>query len=76
LPLVPKRWWPSVPYNRTSYNEFILWIKSLGLTSASWVIDVGANHGDFAQAASTVFPDAKILLIEPVSTLHAELKRR
>jgi FkbM family methyltransferase len=76
LPLVPKQWWPSVPYNRTSYNEFILWIKSLGLTSASWVIDVGANHGDFAQAASTVFPDAKILLIEPVSTLHTELERR
>jgi FkbM family methyltransferase len=76
LPLIPKRWWPSLPYNRTAYNEFILWIKSLGLPSASWVVDVGANHGDFAQAASTVFPNAKVLLIEPLPTLQAELKRR
>jgi FkbM family methyltransferase len=76
LPLIPKRWWQSVPNNRTAYNEFILWIKSLGLTSASWIIDVGANHGDFAQAASAVFPGAKILLIEPLPILQAELKRR
>jgi FkbM family methyltransferase len=76
LPLVPKDWWPSVPYNRTSYNEFVLWIKSLGLSSASWVVDVGANHGDFAQAASTIFPDAKVLLLEPLPILQGELKRR
>jgi FkbM family methyltransferase len=65
-----------VPHNRTSYNEFILWIKSLGLPSASWIVDVGANHGDFAQAASTVFPDASILLIEPVPILQSEIERR
>lgn len=76
LPIIPKRWWPSVPNNRTAYNEFILWIKSLRLSSASWVVDVGANHGDFAQAASTVFPNAKVLLIEPVPVLQAELKSR
>jgi FkbM family methyltransferase len=76
LPLVPKRWWRSVPNNRTAYNEFILWIKSIGLPSASWIVDVGANHGDFAQAASTVFPAAKILLVEPLPILQAELKRR
>lgn len=76
FPLIPKRWWLSLPYNRTAYNEFILWIKSLRLVSADWVLDVGANHGDFAQAASTVFPAAKILLIEPLPTLHTELQRR
>ncbi len=46
------------------------------LSSASWVIDVGANHGDFAQAASTVFPDAKVLLIEPLPSLQPELRER
>lgn len=76
LPLIPKSWWPSLPANRTAYNEFILWIKSLSLSSASWIVDVGANHGDFAQAASTVFPAAKILLIEPLPILQVELKRR
>jgi FkbM family methyltransferase len=76
LPLIPKRWWASLPHNRTAYNEFILWIKSLSLSSTEWVVDVGANHGDFAQAASTVFPDAKVLLIEPLPTLQKELQRR
>jgi FkbM family methyltransferase len=76
LPIIPKRWWPSAPNNRTAYNEFILWIKSLHLLSAGWVVDVGANHGDFAQAASTVFPNAKVLLLEPVPALQAELNRR
>lgn len=76
LPIIPKRFWPAVPTNRTLYNEFILWIKALGLSSVDWVVDVGANHGDFAQAASTVFPDAKVLLIEPLPNLQSELKNR
>jgi FkbM family methyltransferase len=76
LPLIPKRLWPGAPTNRTVYNEFILWIKALGLPSADWIIDVGANHGDFAQAASTVFPAAKVLLIEPLPQLQAELQDR
>jgi FkbM family methyltransferase len=76
LPIIPKQWWPSAPSNRTAYNEFILWIKSLRLRSTGWVVDVGANHGDFAQAASTVFPDAKVLLIEPLPILQVELNRR
>ena len=76
LPIIPKCLWPAVPTNRTLYNEFILWIKALGLPSACWIVDVGANHGDFAQAASTVFPDAKVLLIEPLPKLQSELKLR
>ena len=75
-PFIPKQWWPAFPHNRGAYNEFILWIKSLRLPSADSVVDVGANHGDFAQAVSTIFPDARILLVEPVPSLHAELQRR
>jgi FkbM family methyltransferase len=76
LPIISKKLCPGVPTNRTLYNEFILWIKALSLPSARWIIDVGANHGDFAQAASAVFPDAKVLLIEPLPSLQSELKDR
>ena len=39
-------------------------------------MDVGANHGDFSQAASALFPEARVLLVEPLPTLLAELQRR
>jgi FkbM family methyltransferase len=76
LPLIPKSFRPSAPANRSAYNQFILWIKRLGLPRAGWIVDVGANHGDFAQAASACHPDAQVLLVEPLPTLHQELERR
>lgn len=76
FPLIPKQLWRSAPFHRTSYNQFLLWIGRLHLQDVGQVIDVGANHGDFAQAASTLFPDARVLLVEPLPSLHPELERR
>jgi FkbM family methyltransferase len=76
LPLLPKSFWPGAPANRAAYNQFILWIKRLGLPRAGWIVDVGANHGDFAQAASACHPEAQVLLVEPLPVLHPELERR
>ena len=76
LPLIPKSLWPAAPYNRTLFNEFVAWINRLQLPEAKWVVDVGANHGDFSQAAGVLFPAAQMLLVEPLPTLHAELQRR
>jgi FkbM family methyltransferase len=76
LPLIPKRCWADAPYNRTAFNEFVSWINRLGLDNVRWVVDVGANHGDFAQAASAVHPDSQVLLVEPLPTLHPEITRR
>jgi FkbM family methyltransferase len=76
LPLLPKKFFDAPLHNRRAYNEFLTWIISLELKSVDWVIDVGANHGDFAEAATRVFPGTNILLIEPFSELHGELQRR
>lgn len=76
LPLIPKTLWPSAPHNRTWFNEFVLWIDRFQLPNVRQVVDVGANHGDFSQAASALYPEAKVLLAEPLQSLHAELQRR
>jgi FkbM family methyltransferase len=76
LPLIPKRLWPAAPYCRTSFNQFVLWIAKLQLPKVEWAVDVGANHGDFAQAVNAMFPAAKVLLVEPLSSLHRELEQR
>jgi FkbM family methyltransferase len=76
LPLIPKRCWPGVPHNRTAFNQFVAWVHRLQLDNVRWVVDGGANHGDFAQAASTVHPAAQVLLVEPLPVLHVELNRR
>ena len=75
-PLLPKSLFSLPLYNRGAYNEFLTWIHSLHLDSADWVVDVGANHGDFAEAVSAYFPNASVLLVEPLSQLHDELQRR
>ena len=71
LPLLPKTWQGDrAPYNRGAYNEFLLCLKSLGLpTETACVLDVGANHGDFARAASMSFPQAAVWLFEPLPGL-------
>jgi FkbM family methyltransferase len=76
LPLIPKSVWPSVPSNRSWFNQFVLWIDQLQLRNVRQVVDVGANHGDFSQAASALFPTAQVLLVEPLPALHDELRRR
>lgn len=75
-PLIPKRFWPEAPHNRTLFNQFVIWIDRLRLERVRSVVDVGANHGDFAQAASALFPETDVLLVEPLPILHAELERR
>lgn len=76
LPLIPKSLWKSAPRNREAFNQFILWIDRLALPEAERVVDVGANHGDFAQAAAALYPASQILLVEPLPMLHPELERR
>jgi FkbM family methyltransferase len=76
LPFLPKRLFALPVQNRGAYNEFVTWIYLLRLNSARWIVDVGANHGDFAEAATAFFPEANILLVEPVPQLHDELQRR
>lgn len=47
----------------------------MGLTNISTVFDVGANCGDFAQAAAACFPEAKVTLFEPLPSLWPRLHR-
>ena len=75
LPLFPKSLCPGSPANRGAYNTFIIWIKGLGLSSAKMIVDVGANHGDFSKAASTCFPEAEVLLVEPVPKMQRCLEQ-
>jgi FkbM family methyltransferase len=76
MPFLPKRLFNMPPHNRAAYNEFVTWIHLLRLNSARWIVDVGANHGDFAEAGATCFPEANILVVEPLPLLHDELRRR
>lgn len=75
LPLIPKRLSPALPRNRASYNEFVLWIRqSIHLREADIIFDVGANHGDFALAASVCYPRARVFLFEPLPVLRPVLE--
>lgn len=74
LPILPRALLPSLPSNRTCYNDFLIWISLLGLKKASVIVDVGANHGDFSQAASNTFPAARVFLFEPLPALHPILE--
>ena len=76
MPLLPKRLFNVPLHNRRAYNEFVTWIYLLRLNSARWIVDVGANHGDFAEAAAACFAEANILLVEPLPQLHDELQCR
>lgn len=76
LPLLPKALYPDAPHNRAAYNTFILWIRQLGLTASARIFDVGANHGDFARAASACFPLGKVWLFEPLPALWPKLERQ
>jgi FkbM family methyltransferase len=70
FPLIPKSHARRVPHSRNAYNSFVLWIQRLTLPAAKTVLDVGANHGDFAQAANAIFPDATVLLFEPLPDMQ------
>ena len=48
----------------------------LQLEQAKWIVDAGANHGDFSYAANAHFPSAHCLLVEPLPQLHEELGKR
>jgi FkbM family methyltransferase len=76
LPFIPKSLCPDSPANREAFNQFVFWIRALQLSCVNRVVDVGANHGDFALAASALFPMAQVLMVEPLPTLQPELERR
>lgn len=75
-PLLPKKCWNQPLHNRGAFNTFLIWIHHLHLQEVNWVLDVGANHGDFAEAVATIFPKANVLLVEPLTQLHGELEHR
>jgi len=76
LPGIPKSLSLDAPSNRESFNQFVLWIHRLQLPRVNQIVDVGANHGDFSLAAGALHPQARVLLVEPLPTLKAELERR
>jgi len=76
LPLLPKALCGDAPHNRAAFNAFVLWIKQLGLPAAAHIFDVGANHGDFARAASACFPLGHVWLFEPLPALWPKLERQ
>lgn len=75
-PFLPKVFARFPVHNRSEYNTFITWINILQMGPARWIVDVGANRGDFSQAASTCFPSARCLLVEPLPRLHEALEKR
>ena len=75
LPIVPRSLFPALPSNRTCYNDFLIWISLLGLKDVSMIVDVGANNGDFSQAAGNTFPAARVLLFEPLPALQSVLEK-
>jgi FkbM family methyltransferase len=76
FPFLPKRLFTVPLHNRGAYNEFVVWINHLHLPSVRWAVDLGANHGDFAEATAACFPESNILLVEPLPRLHDELQHR
>lgn len=75
-PTIPKALIFPAPHNREHYNEFIVWLKKLCPGEVHLILDVGANHGDFAEAAGTLFPHAEIWLFEPLPFLSEELRKK
>ena len=63
--------WPR--FSITSYN-MLAGLRSQGIIPAT-VIDVGANVGQFAIAASKLFPNAKVHAFEPQPDCFDELQR-
>lgn len=76
FPGLPKMLFKALPYNREQFNQFVAWIQRLQLDGAHCILDIGANHGDFSEAASAMFPNANLWLFEPLPVLHPELKER
>jgi len=44
--------------------------------NVKWIMDVGANVGDVAEAALKSYPNSKILCFEPVGQTHDQLTKR
>lgn len=75
LPLLPKCLIRRAPYNRQAYNGFVSELSRLKLPRNAVILDVGANHGDFALACQTVCPASRIHLFEPLPQLFDDLDR-
>ena len=75
-PFLPKSLSTVPLHNRSEYNSFITWLEMLQMDQANWIVDVGANHGDFSHAAKTYYTSTRCLLIEPLPQLHDELAKK
>jgi FkbM family methyltransferase len=75
-PFLPKAFSRLPLHNRSEYNTFISWMSTLQIGPAKWIVDAGANHGDFSNAANACFPSTHCLLVEPLPRLHEELEKR
>ena len=75
FPLLPKRLIRRAPYNRQAFNGFVSELSLLKLPRHAVILDVGANHGDFALACQTVCTASRIHLFEPLPQLFDGLDR-
>jgi FkbM family methyltransferase len=58
--------------NRWTMAEALRRAAAVGVAPAS-LIDIGAARGDWSREARTVFPQAAVLLVEPLAERHAAL---
>jgi FkbM family methyltransferase len=75
FPLLPKCLIRRAPYNRQAFNGFVSELSRLKLPRHAVILDLGANHGDFALACQTVCPTSRIHLFEPLPQLFGGLDR-
>jgi FkbM family methyltransferase len=62
----------TAPYGVSLFDDLL---RLCGDKPAATIFDVGANVGQFAEAAAATFPGAGIWSFEPISTSFEELKR-
>jgi FkbM family methyltransferase len=60
------------PFGKLS--GFLEDIRARGF-APSTIVDVGANHGRWSTEAHRVFPDARLILLEPVAALAPQLEK-
>lgn len=73
LKRIPRTYPKSVGYPIGDIELFLHGIKERGFTPKG-IIDVGANKGHWAVLAAEVFPNAKVIMIEPQDEMRAPLE--
>jgi FkbM family methyltransferase len=66
---------PLLKHGTAAGVEHLCVLRSLGKMEIATIIDIGANRGQFALAARTVFPTARIIAFEPLQEAADTFKR-